>query len=321
MKHSKSTLEFAFKKLLESDHGEYPLEEIAEDPKCPISLLEHLSTEDEEDIRKAVAENRRCPVKILIKLSEDEEWAVRATVAEHKKTPLHILIKLAEDEDCDVVEYAMGNPKFKFTPQLAKKLSESHNESTRGMVASHDKTPANILIKLADDVEHSVRRDVASNNNSPVKALVILIENYATHESGLSRLLLKHPKLPIKYFHDFNLDYERNKLAIADNPRCPVDILQKLSTGQTYEVRNKVALNPNTPHDILWKYATRKTDNIQWYVRNNPNCPPALKSMINTYGDRKDIIELIKMRRDGMKRKDIDSMIHIEETFEDLAFN
>jgi len=49
-----------------------------------------------------------------------------------------------------------------------------------------------------------------------------------------------------------------DKVEIAENPNTPVELLTKLATDKSEDVRFAVAENPNTPVESLIKLATDK---------------------------------------------------------------
>ena len=52
-----------------------------------ISLLEKLSDDKDEWVRKVIANNPNTPDYILEKLSDDKDWYVRRSVANNPNTP------------------------------------------------------------------------------------------------------------------------------------------------------------------------------------------------------------------------------------------
>lgn len=109
---------------------------IAEDPNTPLSILNKLSINKNQDVRKAVARNPNTPPDVLTKLINDYNF-VRQGVAENPNTPLDVLAKLSIMKDVDI----------------------------RRSVAENPNTPRDILIKLRKDPSVYVRK-AAMNNPS-----------------------------------------------------------------------------------------------------------------------------------------------------------
>jgi hypothetical protein len=89
------------------------------------------------------------------------------------------------------------------------------------------------------------------------------------------------PRIP-SFLPNYWLDRHR----VAENPNCPVYLLEKLADDENGFVRYAVALNPNSPIHLLEKLAD---DNlfVRCGVSTNPNCPQYLKD----YTKLKNFIE------------------------------
>ena len=130
-------------------------ENIASDKNTPVNVLEKLSTDKDEWVRRCVALNTSTPTSVLERLSADEDDDVRRGVAENENTPAEVLAKLSTDS---------------FTVRCG--------------VASNVNTPVDILEKLSKDEEKDVRWSVAYNASTPVDMLrAIIFEDppYARH--------------------------------------------------------------------------------------------------------------------------------------------
>jgi hypothetical protein len=80
-------------------------------------------------------------------------------------------------------------------------------------------------------------------------------------------------------FSDYPWNY---KYDVANNPNCPINVLEHLSEHVYYKVRIVVAENPKTPLHILEKLVTDQEDwRIGYFVSKNPNCPKKLKDLNN----------------------------------------
>ena len=67
-----------------------------------------------------------------------------------------------------------------------------------------------------------------------------------------------------------SLSYDE-KLALAQNPKTPVETLQTLATDENSYVRWYVAQHPNTSPEVLQTLATDEYYDVRWYVARNPN--------------------------------------------------
>ena len=83
---------------------------VAQEPDCPIILLEKLATDKDYYVRYWVPQHPNCPIKLLEKLTIDEHHYVRSSVAQHPNCPIPSLEKLVTDEDYDVRSSVTQNP-------------------------------------------------------------------------------------------------------------------------------------------------------------------------------------------------------------------
>ena len=184
---------------LTEDEDEEVRREVAYNPRTPAEVLRKLAEDKDEEVREEVAYNSRTPVEVLKKLAEDEYWNMRRGVAENPSTPAEVLRKLAEDKDGDV----------------------------RRVVVKNLNTPAEALKKLAEDKLWEVRYEVAKNPNTPAEVLKKLAED----------------------------EYWRVRKGVAKNPNTPVEVLKKLAEDKDWSVQHEVAENPNTSSEVLRKLA------------------------------------------------------------------
>jgi len=82
----------------------------AQDPACPLRLLEALAASEDPEVREQLARHPRCPLSRLVRLAGDPEAWVRRAVAAHPRCPLWLLRQLAGDPDQQVRQAAADNP-------------------------------------------------------------------------------------------------------------------------------------------------------------------------------------------------------------------
>ena len=125
------------------------------------ALLEKLSADSDNDMRKGVAQNAHTPVKVLEKLSADSYYGVRWGVAQNAHTPAKVLEKLSADSDNDVRREVAQNA---HTPvKVLEKLSADSDNVVRKCVAQNAHTPVKVLEKLSDDSDNNVRWEAKKN--------------------------------------------------------------------------------------------------------------------------------------------------------------
>ena len=116
----------------------YKRQKIAESDETKPEVLEKLSNDRSENVRRGVAWNKNSPSKILEKLSNDESEVVREYVANNKNTPVKTLEKLSNDESDFVRDTAKGSLNKrkkestidlnKLSPELRKEVEDMDPE-------------------------------------------------------------------------------------------------------------------------------------------------------------------------------------------------
>jgi hypothetical protein len=207
--------------------------------------LESLVHHDDFYVRRGVAANYNTSTFSLSKLGSDVEEQVRFYLAANPKTPVQILEKLADDESDDVRSQVAGNPT---TPVgILEQLSTDSYLETLRLLAENPKTTSATLAQIANNLfelakerllfshESSTVRAIASNQNTPIK----ILEQICSIDDGQNQYWLL-------------------ALSVAQNPRTPEYLLEKLAQHQDVEVRRSIASHPKTPAAILEQLATDK---------------------------------------------------------------
>lgn len=165
--------------------------EVAENQKATPRLLEALSSDPHQWVRRAVAANQTTPLHVLTALSRDSESSVRANVAKNPTTPTSLLEKLGTDSNGDVKIAVVGNPK---TPNsVLIKLLNSKAVSVRQALAAQAHRSREVCNTLWKDANGAVRRAVATCEGLEQEVLDELV-----HDSKLEGdlvTLFGHPNL------------------------------------------------------------------------------------------------------------------------------
>lgn len=150
------------------------------------------------------------------------------------------------------------------------------------LVALSEKTPPDILDKLAGDTSKLVVTAVAINPNSSYDTLKKI---YYYQEPRFNDALAKNPKagnILISLYNNGDT-YGTIRRIIAENPGTPKELLKRIAMGTNTTETFIVAKNPSTPAEGL-KYLARK-EAPRWNkaaVAENPNCPIDLwKQLLN----------------------------------------
>jgi hypothetical protein len=149
-----------------------------------------LSRSEELMCRQAAAKDPQMPVKILEQLAEDPIFTVRKEVVNNPNASPSALAKLIEDPEDDggyLVREVAEHPHAS-SSILSQIFADRSNWSKRylscvlwydldAIIAHHQNTPVEILIKLAEDGDSRTRSVVAGNPNTPVEILEMLAED------------------------------------------------------------------------------------------------------------------------------------------------
>ena len=132
---------------------------------------------------------------------------------------------------------------LRYRLQILERLSQSDKLEARLVVAESSETPVSLLELLAGDLELAVRLTVEFNDNCSLEVVEL-----------------------VKSQHDVASDWDADveqlrelggsrwswiRLAVAQNPFAPEDVLMKLARDRVFRIRLAVAKNPNTSVEVL----------------------------------------------------------------------
>lgn len=144
-------------------------------------------------------------------------------------------------------------------PEILQALAASPHPQVRNAVAKKHNLPQDILIKLANDNSIDVLESVAENSSTPSEALMILLQN------GVDKNL---------------------KALVAFHLNATSDILDFLSTDESYSVRRAVTENPKTSSATLEKMIVPNNQSLFPYIEENPNVTNNILIKIIKMADR-----------------------------------
>lgn len=163
------------------------------------------------------------------------------------------LLKFAPVPDCFLSEWvpaeclieALGNPYLpvRYRLKFLERVAQEGALELRLQVAQWPETPAVVLEQLAGDLELPVRLAVKSNPNCP-PALMELVEGQhavaAVGDAGAEQLTMLGQSRWVWV-----------RLAVAQNPATPADMLLQLAGDPVFEIQLAVVKNPQTPASVL----------------------------------------------------------------------
>ena len=228
-----------------------------------------LSKAADKNIRGSV-KNLNCPVDLLKLLAKDKDYRVRSSVAKNLNCPVDLLVLLAKDKNEHVRLRVGQNPNCPVS--LLEELTKDDEWQGRYGAVSNPNCPVELLVLLAKDDNEYVRVEVAKNSNYPVTLLGELAMN---GEEGC-RSVAENPKCPVSLLEALAKDkVEWVRISVAKNPNCPASLLEEL-TKDEWRIRAGVADNPNCPVALLILLAEDKDKNVRYSVASNPSCPVIL---------------------------------------------
>ena len=149
--------------------------------------------------------------------------------------------------------------------------NEEDEPAVRQEAASDPTTPANALLKLANDEDEEVRCAAAGNPNAPAEALLRLADDEDRYVKWAVAGNLNTPtEALLKLAHD---KYKDVRLNMMWNPNTPAEALVKLANDKDEEIRGGVAGHPNTPPEVLLKLADDDDKEIRKELAWNPSTP------------------------------------------------
>jgi hypothetical protein len=185
------------------------------------------------------------------------------------------------------------------------------------VVAANEDAPAVILANLLEYKDWTVRRNLALNAATPRQILELLADEY-DDEVTYNPSLASEIEAAIKSANRDDLDIEeiltlsqspftRIRLAIAENLKTPIAILEQLAQDKRFYVRAAIAGNPNTPASVLSKLADDRDpadeySDIPRSVANNSNTPITILEKLTTYEWNGEPIEDVRITANNSLR-------------------
>ena len=189
---------------------------------------------------------------------------------------------LSEWVPADKLIQGLRNPymPLRYRLKLLERLAQEPTLEPRLQVAESPETPLAVLEQLAGDLELPIRLAVKFNPSCPPQ-LVELVEGQHAVAS------------------DWNTDPEQLtmlgrsrwawvRLAVAQNPNAPEDLLLRLASDPVLKIQLAVAKNPGTTIAVLEKLADSADSSLQQAVLGHYNISEAL--MLQLWSKQKSLI-------------------------------
>jgi len=232
-------------------------------------MAKRFAGEGEREVLEAITENPNVTVEILKFIAANDENGMSMAIG-HKKFPFEAIEELANSEDKETRYNAVTTGRL--SAKTLTRLSEDEYWRVRGSVAKSQKTPPEVLAKLATDEKYEGVVDALLRNRSLPSELFEPILKRAEEEDAKGAVMPYKTKpadggewrAPPAYL------YSNAQGAAASNPQAPEELLRDIvanslndSEGRGWHVRSEVARNPSTPLDLLQALAKDEAAHVR----------------------------------------------------------
>ena len=255
----------------------YALEEIAQQPNMPLTILEKWG-DNQYAVQKGI------------------NWLhglalVKKGVAKNPKTPVSILNNIMQGSYSGAWEGIAVNPNT--TVEMLEELVNYStqegitNDSVPISVAKNPNTPVHLLEKLVTMTYDKKNKWTKANQTPIIQGRKIAEE--------LSIALIKNPNLPLHFLEYFAQEDKSNyiKGSVAQNPRTPINILEELSRDSN--LYWYLLHNAELPSHIAEKIANDENyENKIFAISDNPYIPQSILNDLAISTDRDSRKEVAK---------------------------
>jgi len=257
---------------LSGNHDDMAVYEIA--LKCRYeSLLYELY---KDDTKSAVIQNKNFPKELLLKVREEN---VGSELIDEYFNHIHGVV--SSELDQKTVEI------LSFKSNIADLMDKHSNESDDVWIKksklSSDDLGEDYFQAIYNDKNSKIRLAIVDNPFTPENILIKLVDDSNIH---IQLAVLSHPKSSkeiLKKASEKNEVYLDSRLrkAVALNPNCSKEIVDKLIKDEYRWVRRAAASHPNINKEEIKKLIKSGDRYVLRGLTINPNCPDAESNSIN----------------------------------------
>ncbi|MGB4811263.1 MAG: hypothetical protein WBP13_02100 [Methylophilaceae bacterium] len=251
----------------------------AADAEVLSVLLSRMSSGQQIGIfNKNIAENPSTSADLLTLIFTKGDAYTRAAVIKHLNCP-QALLNQAVDDDNVFIKRALASDE-RLPKEVLLKLATHQDKPVRSTVAANPATPRAIIKLLIQDNSYAVRRSIASRADLTMASIQQLVDD---RDDWVRQRLARNPKVPSKVLEQLSTDHQVEvRRGVARNIRCPVSLLKELAKDENYWVRSAVAYQHKSPKELMVKLADDTEIDVQSGVANNPKTPQRLLKMLAT---------------------------------------
>jgi hypothetical protein len=232
-----------------------------------MAMADKFVGQGEREVLEAIMESPNVTVEILKFIAENDDDA-RGIALMHDKFPVEAIEELANSEDPDTRWDAAATGEL--SPETMIRLSEDEYWRVRNVVATSEKTPPELLAKLATDEDYErVVSNLLRNKSLPSELFEPLLKRAKEEDAkGAVRNYKTRASASDEWTAPPAEFYWRAQVYAAGNPKAPEELLRTLgalgSGNDRWHTRSEVAKNPSTPIDVV--QALAKDESV--HVRN-----------------------------------------------------
>lgn len=224
---------------------------VALNPSAHPDTLAGLVEDPSRYVRSYIAENPSTSAITLSRLAKDEESTVRQLTAGNSNTPDHVLSELAHDDEGEVAAAALNN--IKATHQMMRDAVTKHagyGNKVHDTLGKRDDLPSDVLSSIATKKNQYALRNPALSVET-MKSIV------SGEDAAGAYHIASNPSLPIELMEGIMQDKDKKtnpywRKALALNPSAPGHMLASLYGNDT---RDQLMQNPATPEFVYEKMA------------------------------------------------------------------
>lgn len=241
----------------------------------PQWILLGAASHDNSIILISVAKHPQTSQSILEQLAIKSKYddALGLSIVKRKDLCQRVLEKLVEYATTSVRRYLASH--IKTPPNILGKIAEypelNWNEEIeiQTRIAKHPYTPIHVLEKLIEEGHTKVKKAIALRSNLSKQLIVQLAMDYRVHAM---RFLAYNRYIPSHVLAELTQNPQlRVRQMAVRHPKAPINVLTE--AVELPQLRLFVAENPHTPVEILFKLTRDSRGDVLKAVAENPNSP------------------------------------------------
>jgi len=229
-------------------------------------MAKRFAGEGEREVLEAITENPNVTVEILKFIAANDENGMSMAIG-HKKFPFEAIEELANSEDKETRYNAVTTGRL--SAETLTRLSEDEYWRVRGTVAKSQKTPPEVLAKLATDEKYEGVVDALLRNRSLPSELFEPILKRAEEEDAKGAVMpyKTRPADGGEWRAPPAHLYWNAQVVAAGNPQAPEELLRTFaaqgSGDEGWHLRSEVARNPSAPIDVVQALAKDESAHVR----------------------------------------------------------